>query len=668
VLPHQLARRLVQLRRNGLLPYLRPDGKTQVTVRYDEAGRPARVEKVLISAQHEDGVEAKLPDALWEQVVTPVLPPDMYDPGALRREVYVNPTGRFGTGVRLPDKACRRKIIVDTYGGSPGTAAAPSPARTPARWTAAPAAPRGQNIVARACRRARSRCYAIRMARPLSCSSRRSAPRRSTGRESRTWSAPISPAAPRPINALDLRRQIDRPTAADVHFVRDESGFTWERTDRAAALRTDAGLLSERSMVHAPATGSPDPGASAGRAQRPPARLWSASGIPRSFLGAVSLSSGNGRGNLRISVRQCPVSPPFMPMVAAAGKGPRKGLPVLAAVTRSPGEMVIEDVSDPGPARAGNVIIGRRQWVSRIGLPSVSGDVAALSGARDFYPRIQGHEVSAIVEDPGDTATKEGERVAIWPLLPCGSCYPCRAGRPNVCPRFRLVGVHLDGGLQQRLEVTASTVFGVGDLDPDSPAFVEPASVAVHALARANLKPGEQAVVFGAGPIGLATTLAASQAGARVTTVDPIPARRDLAKRLGAERVTWGPHQALYDELRDWTNGEGPPLVVETSGETEVLPAAVHMISAAGRVVVVGMSSGTVPLRPGVFPEKEIDVLGSSCATAEDFRTAITLVKSNRASLAALFSHHFPLTRAGEAFEFAMKRPPDAIKIVVTVN
>ena len=332
--------------------------------------------------------------------------------------------------------------------------------------------------------------------------------------------------------------------------------------------------------------------------------------------------------------------------------------------------MVIEDVSGPGPARAGNVIV-RPEAVGICGsdFHLFSGDVAALSGARDFYPRIQGHEVSAIVADPGEaTALRQGDRVAIWPLLPCGSCYPCRAGRPNVCPRFRLVGVHLDGGLQQCLEVPASTVFGVGDLDPDGTAFVEPVSVAVHALARANLKPGEQAVVFGAGPIGLATTLAASQAGARVTTVDPVPARRDLAKRLGAERVTWGPHGALHDETQDWTGGDGPPLVVETSGETDVLPAAMQMVSPAGRVVVVGMSSGTAPLRPGAFPEKEIDVLGSSCATAEDFRTAISLVKANRASLAALFSHHFPLTRAGEAFEFAMKRPPDAIKIVVTVN
>ena len=332
--------------------------------------------------------------------------------------------------------------------------------------------------------------------------------------------------------------------------------------------------------------------------------------------------------------------------------------------------MVIADVSDPGPARAGNVIV-RPEAVGICGsdFHLFSGDVGALSGARDFYPRIQGHEVSAIVEDPGDTATvNQGQRVAIWPLLPCGSCYPCRAGRANVCPRFRLVGVHLDGGLQQRLEVPASAVFGVGDLDPDSTAFVEPASIAVHALTRGNVRPGEQAVVFGAGPIGLATTLAAAAAGARVTTIDPVPGRRDLAKRLGAERVTWAPAQELEAQIQDWTGGEGPPLVVETSGDTEVLPQALDLISAAGRVVVVGMSSGTARFRPGVFPEKEIDVIGSSCATAEDFQAAIDLVSANRGSLGALFSHHFPLTRAAEAFEFARSRPPDAIKIVVTVN
>ena len=298
-----------------------------------------------------------------------------------------------------------------------------------------------------------------------------------------------------------------------------------------------------------------------------------------------------------------------------------------------------------------------------------SGDVGALSGLRDFYPRIQGHEVSAVVEDPGDASTaRKGERVAIWPLLACGACYPCRIARPNVCVSFRLVGVHLDGGLAERLEVPASAVFPAGDLDPDGTTFVEPASVVVHALARGRLRAGEQVVVFGAGPIGLATVLAATDAGARVLSVDPLAGRRDLARRLGAERVAWAPPAELLAAARDWTGGEGPVLVVETSGEPGVLPQAIEMVGSAGRVVVIGMSSGTAAVRPGAFPEKEIDVIGSSCATAEDFRNAVRLVSAHSASLTALFSHHFPLERAAEAFEFAMRRPQDAIKIVVTVN
>ncbi len=113
---------------------------------------------------------------------------------------------------------------------------------------------------------------------------------------------------------------------------------------------------------------------------------------------------------------------------------------MLAAVTRSPGEMVIEDVAGPGPARAGYVVV-RPEAVGICGsdFHLISGDVGALSGARDFYPRVQGHEVSAVVEDAGDTShVNAGDRVAIWPLLPCGGCYPCRTGRPNVCIRFRM--------------------------------------------------------------------------------------------------------------------------------------------------------------------------------------------------------------------------------------
>ena len=151
-------------------------------------------------------------------------------------------------------------------------------------------------------------------------------------------------------------------------------------------------------------------------------------------------------------------------------------------------------------------------------------------------------------------------------------------------------------------------------------------------------------------------------------SVDPVPGRRDLAKRLGAEVVAWGSQPELADLTREWTGGDGPPLIVETSGEAGVLAQAIEMAPSAGRVVVVSLSSGTVPLRSGAFPEKEIDVIGSSCATADDFRTAVRLISAHWASLGGLFTHHFPLTRAAEAFQFAMSRPPDAIKVIVTVN
>jgi threonine dehydrogenase-like Zn-dependent dehydrogenase len=342
---------------------------------------------------------------------------------------------------------------------------------------------------------------------------------------------------------------------------------------------------------------------------------------------------------------------------------------VLAAVTRSPGELVIKDVDGPRRARPGHVIV-RPEAVGICGsdLHLFSGDVAALSGASGFYPRVQGHEIAATVEDPGDSDCETNTRVAIWPLLPCGRCYPCRNNRPNVCPNFRLTGVHLDGGLQERLEVSAEQVFEVGDLDPDSACFVEPASVAVHALARGRVQAGEQVVVFGAGPIGLAVLAAAVHRGARVMSVDPVKTRRELAKCLGAEIAADARPTGLKAQARDWTHGEGPPLVVETSGETSVLHLAAEIVTPAGRIVIVGMSSATTPVRPGIFPEKEIDVLGSSTATAADFRDAISLVAANRKPIAQLFSHHFPLARAAEAFQFAMSRPPDAVKIVVNVN
>lgn len=362
---------------------------------------------------------------------------------------------------------------------------------------------------------------------------------------------------------------------------------------------------------------------------------------------------------------------------------------MLAAVTRSPGEMVLDDVPAPGPAGPGQVIV-RPEVVGICGsdLHLFSGDIRALSGAAMRYPRIQGHELCAVVEDIGagcPPGLRQGDRVAVWPLLPCGRCYPCLTGRPNACVSLELVGVHLDGGLQQRLAVPASQVFQVGDLDPAHAAFVEPMSIAVHALGRGGLYPegtggtgdlgdhppgpapgGRQLTVFGAGPIGLATVIAATAAGARAMVIDPVADRRKLATRVGADHVCWGTRDGLREAAREWSGG-GPPLIVDTTGDPGVLPQAAEMVCATGRIVVVGMSAATAAMRSGIFPEKEIDVVGSSCATAEDFARAVRLAGAHAGAVAALLSHRFPLTRANEAIELARSRPAEVVKVLITI-
>src|SRR5262249_19499389 len=229
-----------------------------------------------------------------------------------------------------------------------------------------------------------------------------------------------------------------------------------------------------------------------------------------------------------------------------------------------------------------------------------------------------------------------------------------------------LVGIPGDGGLQQLLSVPVSQVFGVGDLGPEPAAFVEPMSIAVHAVGRAGIRGGQQVIVLGAGPIGLATALAASAAGARVMATDPLPARRDLALKVGAEHVAWGGDGELLGAVQAWTEGQGAPTVIDTTGDPEALAQATRLVCSAGQVVVVGMSAAAAPLRSGVFPEKEIDVLGSSCATAADFRSAVALVQAHRETVAALFSHRFPLARAGEAIACVANPAAGAVKVLIT--
>jgi S-adenosylmethionine synthetase len=245
-LAHRLSMRLAQVRHSGLVPYLRPDGKTQVTVVY-EGDRPVAIDTVLISTQHEDGYDQRtISDDVLEHVIKPMLPSDL-DTSAMR--VFINPSGKFVLGGPHADTGLTgRKIIVDTYGGMArhggGAFSGKDPSKVDrsgayaARWVA-------KHVVASG---AAERCevqvaYAIGVARPVSVL----VDTFGTERVDRASIAKtvdalfdLRPAAI--IHDLDLRRPVYQRTAAYGHFGRSDQGFTWEQTSRVDDMRRELSL------------------------------------------------------------------------------------------------------------------------------------------------------------------------------------------------------------------------------------------------------------------------------------------------------------------------------------------------------------------------------------------------------------------------------------------
>jgi S-adenosylmethionine synthetase len=245
-LAHRMARRLAEARKSGQLPYLRPDGKTQVTVEY-ERGVPVRVRTVVVSAQHDPDVRAeRLRSEIVETVILPTIPADLRSTDPV---MHVNPTGRFVTGGPMGDAGLTgRKIIVDSYGGMArhggGAFSGKDPTKVDrsaayaARWVA-------KNVVAAglADRFEVEVAYGIGIARPISFSVDSFGTGRIDDAEIQALIErhfDLRPASI--ISALDLRRPIYRQTAAYGHFGRPDLDLPWERTDKAALLASEAGL------------------------------------------------------------------------------------------------------------------------------------------------------------------------------------------------------------------------------------------------------------------------------------------------------------------------------------------------------------------------------------------------------------------------------------------
>jgi S-adenosylmethionine synthetase len=247
VLAHRLTRRLAEVRKKNILNWVRPDGKAQVTIEYKN-GKPVRIDTIVVSTQHSDKVTSKkIEKDIMEKVIIPVMPKKLFDPKKVK--FHINPTGRFVVGGPMGDAGLTgRKIIVDTYGGvgSHGGGAFsgkdPSKVDRSASYMARYIA---KNIIAA---RLAEKCevqlaYAIGVAEPVSVLvDTKGTEKIDVERIEKLVRKHFSLTPKNIIEHLKLRRPIYRQTAAYGHFGRNEPGFTWEKTDKAALLRREAGL------------------------------------------------------------------------------------------------------------------------------------------------------------------------------------------------------------------------------------------------------------------------------------------------------------------------------------------------------------------------------------------------------------------------------------------
>lgn len=332
-------------------------------------------------------------------------------------------------------------------------------------------------------------------------------------------------------------------------------------------------------------------------------------------------------------------------------------------VLTEPYKMHFEELPMPTPA-AGEVVLQTRA-------NGICGsDLHFYHGTHPYrsYPMILGHEATARIVALGEGVTgfAVGDTVVVQPLIPCGTCYPCRQGRTNCCSRMKTVGANWPGALQQFYKVPADCLFKIPPEIPASiAALTEPFSIGFQAVARGQITSADRVAVIGAGPIGLAILAAAKRRGAEVAVLDLLDARLRLAERFGADLILNNKSDPA-PALREWTDGDMPSVVIEAVGSAKTIELAVQWVADAGRIVVVGVTEQEAQIRGVDMTRKELSICGSRNNLGL-FQEAMNYVAQHQDLVSHMVTQQYSFERAAEAFEMAHAHPEQVCKVVIRV-
>ena len=336
-----------------------------------------------------------------------------------------------------------------------------------------------------------------------------------------------------------------------------------------------------------------------------------------------------------------------------------------AVICQEPDKLVLEEIDRPVPAP--NEALVR---IRRVGVCGT--DLHAFKGRQPFftYPRVLGHELAGEIESipEGNHGLKKGDPIAVVPYLECGQCIACRAGRTNCCVNLNVLGVHSEGGMCEYLPVPVDHLIRAGGLDWDQMALVECLAIGAHAVRRANIQPGEYALVIGVGPIGLGALQMARVAGARTIAMDINESRLAFCRtELGIDHTITASDDA-GGLLAEITNGEFPTVVFEATGNAASMKKAVEYLSHTGRLVYIGLVKGDISFDDPEFHKRETTLLSSRNATPKDFADVIAALRSGKATTSGFVTHRASLEDLPNQFDSWTLPDSGAIKAMVDVT
>jgi L-galactonate 5-dehydrogenase len=333
---------------------------------------------------------------------------------------------------------------------------------------------------------------------------------------------------------------------------------------------------------------------------------------------------------------------------------------------KSPGNL--ETCEAPMPVAGKGEILIRLKFVGFCG-----SDLGTYLGKNPMtsYPRVPGHEISAIIETVGSDVPKgfkKGEAVTVVPYTSCGQCPSCRRGREYACQYNETLGVQRDGAMQEYLSVPWQKVLKAPGLDALELALVEPLTVGFHAISRARVTDADTVAVMGCGMIGAGAIVRAGIRGAKVIAIDIDDHKLELAKALGAHHTINSASQELHDALRGFTAGDGPDVIVEAAGNPVTYKAAVEEAAFTGRVVCIGYAAQEVSFATKLFVQKELDIMGSRNASAGDFRAVISYIGKGDFPLEKMITMQVKPENTAEALQKWADAPGKVMKILLDLR